>query len=92
MLCATTPPAWPSEDSAGRRQLALLYARFRQPLKAADLLVAGLDHARNDLPYWQLTVELLAETKQDGEILRLARETLPSMPDRAPALPSSDIP
>lgn len=72
------------EDSAGRRQLALLYARFRQPLKAADLLVAGLDHARNDLPYWQLAVELLAETKQDGEILRLARETLPSTPDRAP--------
>ncbi|MDI1248179.1 MAG: tetratricopeptide repeat protein [Lacunisphaera sp.] len=68
-------------DLPARRQLAIIYLRFGQTAAGLNLLVAGLDAARDNLDYLKLTFGLLDELKEDARILELGQKLLPARPD-----------
>lgn len=68
-------------DLPARRQLAIIYLRFGQPQAGLNLLIVGLDAARDDLDYLKLTFGLLDELKEDARILELGQKLLPVRPD-----------
>lgn len=77
----------PAETEA-RQLLAEIYLRSGLPAPARDLLLARIKQEWQNLPYLKAVCALLAQTNQDQEIVRLARELLPASP--APGQPAAE--
>lgn len=66
----------------GRMLLARVYAGFRSDL-SIEILESGLQHARDNLDYVRLLVQLLLQEKEDERVLELQRTFVPEGEDAA---------
>lgn len=75
-------------NARGRTMLARVYAAYRRPDLAKEVLLAGLDHLSDDPAYLRTTLAFLLENQEDAKLLEVTGHLLaaPAKPATRPLL------